>query len=88
MFCYKCGSEISDGAKFCHKCGTKILNMDVQQSATDIPIATKGNDGVQTADATGKQSYISESAGQKQRQTQNVSRGLCKEKNPQKSLCF
>ena len=24
MFCYKCGNEIPDSAKFCHKCGTRI----------------------------------------------------------------
>ena len=21
MFCYKCGTELDDNAKFCHKCG-------------------------------------------------------------------
>ena len=31
MFCYKCGTEIPDGAAFCHKCGTKIMSMDNTQ---------------------------------------------------------
>lgn len=28
MYCYRCGSKISDGDKFCNNCGEKILQPD------------------------------------------------------------
>ena len=38
MFCYKCGSELPDGAKFCHKCGAKLTGDDMkQQAAASVP---------------------------------------------------
>lgn len=33
MFCYKCGSELPDKAKFCIKCGAKLIGGDMQQQA-------------------------------------------------------
>ncbi len=33
MFCYKCGSELPDKAKFCHKCGAKLIGEEMQQQA-------------------------------------------------------
>lgn len=33
MFCYKCGSELPDEAKFCQKCGTKLTGDDMKQQA-------------------------------------------------------
>ena len=26
MFCYKCGTQIAEGADFCHKCGAKVVS--------------------------------------------------------------
>ncbi len=34
MFCYKCGSELPDKAKFCHKCGAKLIGEEMQQAVT------------------------------------------------------
>lgn len=33
MFCYKCGSELPDKAKFCIKCGAKLIGEDMQQES-------------------------------------------------------
>lgn len=33
MFCYKCGSELPDEAKFCRKCGAKLKSDPMEQQA-------------------------------------------------------
>ena len=36
MFCFKCGTEIPEGAAFCHKCGTKVLVEDIMQKSSQL----------------------------------------------------
>ena len=35
MFCHKCGTQLTDGAKFCHKCGTQMLSEKEAQLLTE-----------------------------------------------------
>lgn len=42
MFCYKCGSQLPDGAKFCQNCGTKVIYGNVVRE-TDTPIPEQQN---------------------------------------------
>lgn len=35
MFCYKCGNQLPEEAKFCHKCGARTLCENVQQQFSD-----------------------------------------------------
>ncbi|MCR4642453.1 MAG: zinc-ribbon domain-containing protein [Lachnospiraceae bacterium] len=39
MFCQKCGTEVSDGAKFCKKCGTKLEGfLAIHRQKTILPL--------------------------------------------------
>ena len=41
MFCYKCGTEIPEGAGFCHKCGSKAIEAGkLQQTSGELPVNT------------------------------------------------
>lgn len=44
MFCYKCGTELSDGTVFCHKCGAKMPNGNKGKEMSD-PSSVLQNDG-------------------------------------------
>lgn len=44
MFCYKCGTKISDGTVFCHKCGAKMPNGNKGKEMSD-PSSVLQNDG-------------------------------------------
>lgn len=44
MFCYKCGTELSDGTVFCHKCGAKMPDGGNGKEMSD-PSSVLPNDG-------------------------------------------
>lgn len=44
MFCYKCGTELSDGTVFCHKCGAKMPDGNKGKEMPD-PSSVLQNDG-------------------------------------------
>lgn len=47
IFCYKCGTEISDGAVFCHKCGAKMLTGNKEKEMTDSSSMLQNNGALQ-----------------------------------------
>lgn len=44
MFCYKCGTELSEGTVFCHKCGAKMPDGNKGKEMSD-PSSVLQNDG-------------------------------------------
>lgn len=40
MFCYKCGTQIDEGAAFCHKCGIKVVYADTEPQDLDTTAVT------------------------------------------------
>ncbi len=44
MFCYKCGSQLSEEAKFCHKCGAKVINQDMASHKEDVSTEERGTE--------------------------------------------
>lgn len=47
MFCYKCGTEIPDGAVFCHKCGAKMTAENKGKEMSDSSSGLQKNGAVQ-----------------------------------------
>ncbi len=50
MYCYKCGTQLSDEAKFCHKCGTRIDGVCESQDLTNANAVSSITNGNATVD--------------------------------------
>lgn len=75
MFCYKCGTEIPEGAGFCHKCGSKVVVEDVVQKSLGLSC---------TNDADAQQSSENTPAGPTNVQPHDIQECVSEKKKPGK----